>query len=69
MKAKKLTLTIPPPLGDGECNAGCPLYVYSSHHTGLRRAESRHCGAGLGVLRLGVLYPSEGCPQWKEAKR
>ena len=69
MKVKKLKFTIPPPQGNGECEVMCPLFVYTCAVTGLSRAESRHCGAGLGVLRLGGLFPSEGCPQWEESKR
>jgi len=67
MKSKKLTLTIPPPLGDGSCDAGCPLYRVAA--VTLPPRFMRLCGAGLG--RVGydhLLFPSEGCPQ-KEAKR
>jgi hypothetical protein len=68
-KPKTLTFVIPPPLFDGACNAGCPLYRVVCLTPDCGPNDVRLCGAGLGGVVGGVLFPAVGCPQHKESKR
>lgn len=80
-KAKRLTLSIPPPLEDGGCDAGCPLYyvaVVETRGVWSDPARAHVCGCSAeraerrGVDAYGnpMVCPGPRCP-WgrKEAGR
>ncbi|MFA4944916.1 MAG: hypothetical protein WC789_09480 [Lentisphaeria bacterium] len=68
---KRLTLSIPPPLEDGGCDAGCPLYYVVTMETGVRwdggqRVHIRGCAGQRNQMLGAEMRPGPRCPWGKK---